>query len=307
MISQLFDRRFLLVTGKGGVGKTTVSAALGLHAARLGKRVLVAQCNAKDRMGDMLEVGTIDENTRTVLPNLDVVNMTPEAALAEYGMMVLKVKALQKAIFGNHLVSGFLHGVPGMDAWSMLGKAYFHATKTRNDGSPEYDLVIVDAPATGHGLDMLRVPRVIIDVSPPGLLRREAERAWELFQDPKRAGIVLVSLAEEMPTNETIELHAAITSELKLPMGALIVNSVLPHIFETNERDEYAALLSRMAPDSALRPLGHAGRARAVGEGVQEEGIARLKKTIGITPVELPYLFDPKIKRPALEALAAHF
>ena len=173
-MTDLLDRRMLFVVGKGGVGKTTVSAALALAAARRGKRVLVAMPNVQERLSHDFDVAPIGPEVVAVAPNIDAVNMTPQSALEEYGMMVLKVRALYNAIFGSKFVKAFLHGTPGIDAWAMLGKAFFHASPP--SGEPAYDLVIFDAPATGHALDMLRVPFVIHDVAPPGLLRREADR-----------------------------------------------------------------------------------------------------------------------------------
>ena len=126
----LFNLQFVTVVGKGGVGKTTVSAALALAAARRGKRVLIAMCNAKERVSQLLEVAPIGPRNQTILPGIDAVNMNPKVALEEYGMMVLKVRTLYRAIFENRLVSAFLHGTPGIEAWSMLGKAQFHAHET---------------------------------------------------------------------------------------------------------------------------------------------------------------------------------
>ena len=178
-MSDLLDRRFLFVVGKGGVGKTTTTASLGLAAARKGKKTLIAMVNTRERLSKLLDVPPIDSTIREVAPNLDAVNMTPDAALEEYGLMILKVRALYNAIFDNRLVRAFLRGTPGIEAWTMLGKAYFHAFGHGPDGKGDYDLVILDAPATGHGVEMLRVPQVIVDVAPPGLLRREAERALQ--------------------------------------------------------------------------------------------------------------------------------
>ncbi|MDB4972087.1 MAG: Arsenical pump-driving ATPase, partial [Myxococcaceae bacterium] len=209
-MSDLFNLRFITVVGKGGVGKTTVSTALALAAARRGKRVLIAMCNAKERVSQFLEVGPIGAYNQPILPGIDAVNMVPKVALEEYGLMVLKVRALYRAIFENRLVAAFLRGTPGIEAWSMLGKAQFHAHETLPDGRPRYDLVILDSPATGHGLEMLRVPRVLLEVAPPGLLRREAERAWDLFTDPVRSGVMVVTLPEEMPVSESVELYDAL-------------------------------------------------------------------------------------------------
>jgi anion-transporting ArsA/GET3 family ATPase len=308
MSNHLLDRRFIFVVGKGGVGKTTVSAALALAAARHGKRVLVAMCNAKERLSQLLEVDTVDHHTREVAPRIDAVNMTPDAALEEYGMMVLRVRALYRAVFENKFVRAFLRGTPGIDAWSMLGKAYFHAEQdTLDDGRPRYDLVILDAPATGHGLDMLRVPKVIVDVAPPGLLRREAERALSLFQDERRAGVVAVTLPEDMPVNETIEMHAALRDELVLPVVQLVVNRVVPRLFEEDERPVFEALPSRLREGSPLAPLAAAGHVRAVRERVQQQSVRVLADKLPVPRMELPRLFVPQFGRAEVEALSRAF
>lgn len=294
--------------GKGGVGKTTVGAAIAVAAAKKGKRVLFAMCNAKERLSYLLEVPPIGHDNVRTLPNLDAVNMTPAAALSEYGLMVLRSRTLYRAVFENDIVGGLLRGTPGMEAWSMLGKAYFHTKETRDDGSARYDLVIVDAPATGHGLEMLRVPRVITDVAPPGLLRREAEAAVDLFRDPVRSGVVLVTLAEDMPVNESLELHAAVTGELHLPVAGLVVNQVLPRLFSPKERDEVSALAAKVLPETPLHGLAVAGRTRGARETIQEQSLAKLASALPHVPrTTLPMLFTPEFRRAQIEALAEPF
>jgi anion-transporting ArsA/GET3 family ATPase len=193
MTAQLHDLRFIVVVGKGGVGKSATSAALAISLARQGRRVLIAMCNAKERLSYLMRSAAIGPQIGSIAPGIDAVNMEPGAALEEYAMMVLKVRALYKLIFENRLVSAFLRGTPGIEAWAMLGKAQYHAFELLPDRRPRYDTVIVDAPATGHGLELLRVPKVIMEVAPPGMLRRDADRAWRLFTDPKRAGILIVT------------------------------------------------------------------------------------------------------------------
>jgi anion-transporting ArsA/GET3 family ATPase len=273
-MSTLADKRFVLVTGKGGVGKTTVCAAEALALAAKGKRVLVAMCNAKERLSVMLGVPTIGPDVTRVADGVWAVNMHPDSAVAEYGSLVLRSRALYRTLFDNKFVRSFLRGVPGMQEWAMLGKAWWHTTEKGSDGALKYDVVILDAPATGHGLDMLRVPKIILDVVPTGLLRRDAERAWALFQDPKTCAIVLVTLPEEMPTTETIELARAL-GEMGLPIGRVVVNGVLPPLFSRQERAvlEAVASVDPAAPGEAAIV---AGRDRSTRERVQAESLNRL-------------------------------
>jgi anion-transporting ArsA/GET3 family ATPase len=299
----LETKRFLIVTGKGGVGKTTVCAAEAVALAAKGKRVLVCMCNAKERLSTMFGSELISHEVMPVAPNVWAVNMDPTRALEEYGALMLKSRALYKLLFDNRYVRTFFRAVPGMQEWTLLGKAWWHTTETRPDGSPLYDVVILDAPATGHGLDMLRVPKVILDVVPPGLLRRDAERAWELFQDPKTCAVVLVTLPEEMPTTETIELAHALQGELKLPIGKIVVNCVLPPLFSREERavlESADVTTVTSPPDAAVA----AGRRRAMREQVQATALARLSKELPVPPSFLPQLFEDAAQPKAIKELA---
>jgi anion-transporting ArsA/GET3 family ATPase len=300
-MQKLDDLRFIYVTGKGGVGKTTIAAALARAMAARGRRVLVCMCNAKERLSGMLGSAPIGWEVAHVAPNIDAVNMVPEKCLEEYGVLVLKMRSLYRVLFDNRYVTTFFRAVPGLYEWSMLGKAWYHTTellsgRTTDDAEPpygdgwKYETVIVDAPATGHGLDMLRVPRVLIDVAPGGPLRREADRAWRLFQDPSHSGVVLVTLPEEMPANETIELTSTLRSELGLPIPRLVVNACHTPLFTVEQRD--AVLAKARAP--LLKPT----RARARREAVQNAAFDKLA-TLGIPTAFLPFVLSTNASDPA--------
>jgi len=284
----LLDRRFLFVVGKGGVGKTTVATALALAASRRGKKVLLAMVNCKERVSRLLDTDPIGPEIVTLRENLDAVNMTPDAAMEEYGMMILKVRGVYNALFGNRLVRAFLKGTPGLEAWSMLGKAFYHASPPRGD--PDYDLVIVDAPATGHALDMLRVPFVIESVAPAGMLRRDAARAVELFRDPTQAGAVVVTLPEYMPVSETLDLTSALTEELKISVLHLVINRVLPALFAEKERPAIKRLPAELAEDAEIQGLAVAGKRRVLRETLQYRAISRVGGHVEAPCSELPYL-----------------
>ena len=298
----LLDRRFLFVVGKGGVGKTTVATGLALAASRRDKKVLLALVHCKERVSQLLDTEPIGPEIVTVRENLDVVNMTPDAALEEYGLMIVKVRAVFNAVFKNRLVRAFLKGTPGLEAWSMLGKAFYHACPPK--GEPDYDLVIVDAPATGHALDMLRVPFVIENVAPPGLLRRDAARAADMFRDPERAGAVLVTLPEYMPTSETIELSDALSNELQIPVLHLVINRVLNVLFAEKERPVLETLPSDLPEDSGIEGLAVAGKRRALRETVQARAVQRVRSHVNAPCSELPYYNGLENDTAAIEALS---
>jgi len=232
------------------------------------------------------------------------VQLVSEVALREYGTMKLKNRVLVDAIFDSKYVAGFLSGTPGLKEWSLLGKAWFHATE-QQDGRPRFDVVLFDAPATGHGLDMLRVPKVIVEIAPPGVLRSDAERAWEMFRDPARSGVVVVTLPEEMPTNESLELCAALRDELTLPMTEIVVNGLLPSLFSKAEASalEHLSELDQRTPARAV--LG-SGVRRATRERIQGESLARLG-ALGVPLRKLELLLDGAATSDAVLGLSRSF
>ncbi len=226
-MKHLLDRRFLLVAGKGGVGRTTIAAALARAATSLGKRVLLAQTHAPERLGRLLGSASAIGSTVTAIDDrLFAVNIDPKVALHEYGVMVLKYESLYRALFENKPMRSFLGAFPGLDYWSMLGKAWWHTTE-RVNGRRKYDLVILDGPASGHAVAMLRIPDAVQQAMPKGPLARDAALARALLSDASQTSVVLVTLAEELPARETVTLARDIRA-LGMPQGPLVVNGMPP-------------------------------------------------------------------------------
>jgi anion-transporting ArsA/GET3 family ATPase len=304
------ERRFVFVTGKGGVGKTTVTAALSYALASRGKRVLIAMCRAKERISTIFDCPPVGPEIVPVSERVWAVNIEPERAFEEYGQMILRVPALYRVVFQNRYVRSFLPAVPGLAEWAMLGKAWYHTTERLPAGGHRFDVVLLDAPATGHGLDMLRVPRVILEVAPPGILRRDAELAWEMFQDASATSVVVVTLPEEMPITESLELSRSIERDLGLPLGAVVVNGVVSQLFSEGEQDKLArwseANESTYDVGSSVTLALRAAAHRAIREKLQAHSLERLRiaKT---SPIVLPYIFGDAANRDAIEELAAHF
>jgi hypothetical protein len=285
-----FERRFLFVTGKGGVGKTTVSASLARAASRAGRRVLLAATDGAVYR-ELLPGARFEEDPTRYEGGLHTVHIQAEAALKEYGRLLIKPRLARQALFDNRFVQGFLTALPGLPQWAVLGKAWYHTTE-RVDGVHRFDTVIFDAPATGHAVDLLRLPRVITEIAPASILRRDAELAWQMLQDPSESALLLVSLPEELPTNETTELAGRIRGELGLPIGAVLQNRVRPLTFLDAERDALARI-PPLESTSAIDATLEAAAARAIRERAQLGSRARLAE-LGVPVTELPEV-DPTL------------
>jgi anion-transporting ArsA/GET3 family ATPase len=298
--SDLLDRRLVVVTGKGGVGKSTVAAALATLAARRGKRVLVAEVDARERVAPMLGGRPSGPVVRLVLPGISTVNVDPRHALEEYALMVVKVRAIYQAVFENRVVRFFLRAVPSLAETLMLGKI-LHEARSESGGKPRWDLVIVDAPATGHAVQLLGVPKALLDTVPAGPLRRDAEWMQALLTDPARTSVVLVSLPEEMPVSETVELDAQVRDLLRIPRGPVFVNAMPDARFPPDELERLRGLVG------SEPPVGPAARA-AVLQGERreraEEQVARLREALGRPLVTLPLLATERWGRRAVERIA---
>lgn len=300
----LDQRRFLFVTGKGGAGKTTVSAALALSLSARGRRVLLATSGAKERISPLFAGAELGTRIEPLADRVWGVLLTPEVALREYGALVLKSPKLVDALFDNKYVEGFFNGAPGLREWALLGKAWYHATELSADGSPRFDTVVFDAPATGHGLDMLRVPQVILAAAPPGRLRTDAERALAFLRDPSASGVVVVSLPEEMPTNETLELVHSLRADLGLPVAEIVLNAALSPLFDEREEKLLAPLAELAASSPGEAALVSAAR-RALSERTQSESVARLSLT-GLPLRKLPRLEGGAGDYASVLALSSH-
>jgi anion-transporting ArsA/GET3 family ATPase len=155
IVVSLFDKRLILVAGKGGVGRSTVSAAIASACARRGRKTLLFQASANDRFGAMFGAAPVGTKVTQLAPNLSAVNTNPAAALEEYGLMVLKFQRVYNLVFENRLTKAFLRAIPGLDDYSVLGKAWYHTTEEKR-GKPIWDTVVFDMPASGHSMSLLR-------------------------------------------------------------------------------------------------------------------------------------------------------
>jgi anion-transporting ArsA/GET3 family ATPase len=298
----LLDKRLIVVTGKGGVGKTTVAAALGLATARAGKRTMIAEVAQQERLSRAFRREGLGYSEAQLAPNLFGMSVNPERALKEYlGQQV--GSTLGSVLFNNRVFEYFAAAAPGVRELATIGKVWELAQLERRSQAAPYDVVILDAPASGHGLAMLRSPRTFGDIARVGPIRRRADLIHGFLTDARRTGVVAVALPQEMPVNETLEFRVKLRDELGIDTQAVVVNSLLPERFSTDEAERIEAVNGgHGAPDvaAALRAaLSEHHRAR--GQRVQ---LRRLKKEVP-DAVTLPYVFEPELGLPEFERLSA--
>lgn len=297
----LLDRRLLIVTGKGGVGKSTVSAALALLASRAGKRVLVCEVNAQERIAPLLGAPPAGPHVAEALPGLSTVNVTPAEAMREYGLMVLRFRTIYEAVFENRLVRYFLRAIPSLAELVMLGKVLNEVRAQRKDGSPRWDLVVLDAPATGHAVQLLRVPAALLDTVPAGPLRHDAQWMQAMLVDPARTAVALVTLPEEMPVNEAIELDAQVRGVLGIHRGGLFVNAMPDARFSPEEAARLAALDAAPPP---LGPAATAARLQATRAQHALRYLERARAALDLPTTVIPLLPLAEWGREGVEAVA---
>ena len=257
--TSLLDRRLVIVTGKGGTGKTTVTAALALAAARSGRRVLAAEMALDGALSQLLAPGSPAAGYRgiEVEPGLTVMCIEPYEALTEYLGLQIGIERLVRTVLRNRAFHQLMDASPGWRELITLGKVWHMEQMKLPDGRPCYDLIVVDAPATGHGVAFLNVPRVVVSAVRAGPLRRNSQLVEEMIADPVRTVLLPVALAEELPTRETAELVKGV-EDVGIAIDRVVVNGVAPPPFPPGlaHLDEALARLPRELRCGQLPPAG---------------------------------------------------
>jgi len=298
----LLDKRLLFVTGKGGTGKTTVSAALGLAAARAGKRTLVCEVAEQERIGEAFGIDEVAYSETRLADGLYAFSVDPDRAREEWVRYQLP-GPLAGLLNASRLFGYLAAAAPGLAELVTIGKVWELAQLQRKaKGGAAYDLVIVDSPATGHGLAMLRAPRTIGDIARVGPIHNQAYKIHRFLSDERTTGAIAVTLPEEMPVSETLDLEERLGEEMEMGLGAVIVNALYPQRFSREEAERISSLDGRpsAAAQAAVRAavLEHE-RARA-----QRSQLRKLKRGTEAPVMSLPYLFEPELGVNELETLS---
>lgn len=294
------ESRVLLVVGKGGVGKTTVTAALARLAETAGLTVLVIALDDGGALPRLLGHPEAFAYEEAVLgPRLSARTITADAALLAY-LADHGLGRVSKRLLSSGMIDVVSTAIPGIREVLVLGRL----KQLERDGVA--DLVVLDAPATGHAVTFLTSPRGLLDAARGGPLRAQAEEVVELLQDPSRCQVLLVTIPEETPINEAIETAYRLEDEVGVALGPIVVNGCYPALSGLDTDPLEAARQAGLgAPDAALASRLRAAASFRTGRArLQEAQVARLSQALAITQLRLPYLFTAGVGKAEIDVLA---
>ena len=293
----------VIVTGKGGVGKTTVSVALGMRAAAEGKRTIVCEVAAQENASRMFEHTTVGFHEVELEENLWAISIDPDESMREYVLLQLKVRAMRDMLFRSRIFNYLAAATPGLKELVTIGKIWELAQLDRKVKSGrKYDTVIVDAPATGHGVGFLQTPRTFANIARVGPIHSQAQTLDNFITDHENTGVAIVALPEEMPVNESAALEHDLVEEVGVAVDRVYLNGLYPERFSKEEAESLRALAAGEdgAPKAAARAaLSEFGRARS-----QRAQLARLRRRAQAPVKTLPFLFEPDLGPEAARRLS---
>ena len=318
LLDEFLDPKILIVSGKGGVGKTTVAAALALVAARQGHKVCVAEVDRKGTLAKLLGGGRAGYEPSEVSPGVWGVNIVPDAALAEYLDVQYHMKRISRVFTNTQFVDYITTAAPGLKDILVLGKIWY-LEQDRGGSRHDFDTIIVDAPAAGHMLTFLSAPMGLSDALRVGPVRRQSDWLIEMLQDATRTRVHLVTLAEEMPVSETLETAAALKERVGINMGPIFANAIYSELFNEQEERALARLLAEDAYASLITEGAEVGVSLDTNDietllgysrflesrrDIQAEHLRALRAGTDEPILELPFLFSAGLALPDIDTLA---
>jgi anion-transporting ArsA/GET3 family ATPase len=303
LVPELLDKRLVFVTGKGGVGKSTISIALGLSAAARGKRTIVCEVGGQETASRVFRRAEIGFHEVEVADNLWAISIDPDQSLREYLLLQLRVRAMRDLLVRSRIFNYLTAATPGLKELVTIGKIWELAQPSRKvKKAHDYDLVIVDAPATGHGIGFLQTPRTFANVARVGPVHSQAQELDRFITDHDTTGVAIVSLPEEMPVNESASLEQQLTEDIGIAVDRIYMNGLYPERFSRDDAEELERALDQA--DGPARAAVRAALSEHRRSRSQRAQLQRLKRAVSSPVKTLPFIFKPSLDVPSLERLA---
>jgi anion-transporting ArsA/GET3 family ATPase len=309
-LDDLLSRRIVILSGKGGVGKSVVGSAIASAAAERGKKTLYVEIDTPLDAARCLGGRAVGSHETELGPGLFAMNLDPTDVMDEYVRHVVRIDLLARRILESPVYRRFLSAAPGLKELMVLGKVM--TLEGSRDGwskRPRYDLIVVDAPATGHGLAYLKVPVAAEAAAPIGPIGANSRRILQLLRDPARTALVIVAIPEEMAVVEAAWFHRMAVEDVGITPRLLVLNAVHERRLDAAQEAEVLRLSAkratgRLASGASLEDALDAARRQIRRRKLSRFYETRLRRSLPVRIVTLPYLYDDPIGPAALQRLA---
>ena len=292
------EPELLLITGKGGTGKTTAAAALGLCLSQQGQRVLIVELVADRSIAGLFRVDHLDRTPVHLAPRLSAIRVDSRALLEDYFRRLLRIPTLTRRLLSSGTFRAITAAAPGVTEFLILDHVLQWLGRDRRRRRT-YDVVLVDGPATGHAIELLRTPRQLAAMVPSGPIASSVSKLQAVLDNPRRTQVLLTTVADEMAVNEAVHAQSVLSGELGLQVTRPVLNRVVPRRFTSSERQMIRDVSTHDRDDQLLA----AARLHVSLRSEADRQVRRLRRTFGVPPIMLPQVWHDGLQHRDLARL----
>ncbi|MBW2307523.1 MAG: ArsA family ATPase [Deltaproteobacteria bacterium] len=308
LIKALLSYRLIIITGKGGVGRSTLTASLAIVAARMGRRVLVVERAPVEQMSGFFGRPELGYDGGVLMSGIHAMNLDPQLAFREYMLTQVRLETVYRKLFENSIMRSFLHFIPGLNDLMCMGKVLELSNEIERDTHRrKYDVIIFDGPSSAQAVAMLQTPLRVARIARMGPIKKHSRAIAAFLEDPSQTALCVVTQPEELAIREAEELLKTTRNNLNISIGPVIANAIPPQIFSLKELKAVNGAFLARSPSNGHKTLEawihYAGLAYRQAENARRQ-LDRLRRSTPSNVIEIPFVLDERAKIGRVQAIA---